>query len=280
MNLQKNSSLQDRMTLPQFPLSAKYDPEWMLENEMGPNAVWLTEWLCNAMKLEPGMRVLDMGCGKAMSSIFLAREFGVEVWATDLWISATENLERIKEAGLDKQVFPIHAEAHALPYADNFFDAMVSVDSYNYYGTDDIYLSYISKFIKPDAQLGIVVPGLMQPLSDELPEYFMKKWEDGSRFWEPSVCFSLHTCEWWQKQWSQTGLVKVELADTDPVGWKHWLLMEEIKCERNMLRFGEGEMQALRVDQGAYFGLVRMVAQRLEDTHIAYLEMQPRQNLL
>ena len=41
------------------------------------------------MPIEPGMKVLDLGCGKAMSSIFLAREFRVSVWATDLWIPAT-----------------------------------------------------------------------------------------------------------------------------------------------------------------------------------------------
>ena len=39
----------------------------------------------NATGLEPGMRVLDLGCGKGLSSIFLAKEFGVQVWAADLW---------------------------------------------------------------------------------------------------------------------------------------------------------------------------------------------------
>jgi len=28
-----------------FPLSAKYDAAWNMENEMGPNALWLTEFL-------------------------------------------------------------------------------------------------------------------------------------------------------------------------------------------------------------------------------------------
>jgi cyclopropane fatty-acyl-phospholipid synthase-like methyltransferase len=42
-----------------------------------------------------------MGCGKAISSIFLAKEFGVEVWAADLWVKPTENWERIRGAGLD-----------------------------------------------------------------------------------------------------------------------------------------------------------------------------------
>ena len=125
-----------------FPLSSKYDPNWVIENEMGPNVLWLTEALCQVMPLEAGMRVLDMGCGKAMSSIFLAKEFGVQVWATDLWIKPTENWARIREAGFENQVFPIYAEARSLPYASEFFDAIVSLDSYHYYGTD-VHLSLI-----------------------------------------------------------------------------------------------------------------------------------------
>jgi cyclopropane fatty-acyl-phospholipid synthase-like methyltransferase len=44
------------------------------------------------------MRVLDLGCGRALSSIFLRKEFEVEVWAVDLWFSASENLQRIRDA--------------------------------------------------------------------------------------------------------------------------------------------------------------------------------------
>ncbi|MDZ7665662.1 MAG: hypothetical protein U5K27_10110 [Desulfotignum sp.] len=45
----------------EFPRSSRYDMDWMLDNQMGPNAVWLAEWLCEALPLEPGMRVLDLG---------------------------------------------------------------------------------------------------------------------------------------------------------------------------------------------------------------------------
>ncbi len=83
--------LAERLAVPQFTRSSKYDPEWFMENQMGPNVLCLTEALCEVMDLKPGMRVLDMGCGKAMSSIFLAKEYGVQVWATDLWIKPTEN---------------------------------------------------------------------------------------------------------------------------------------------------------------------------------------------
>ena len=65
-----------------FPRSAAYDESWVTENRMGPNVLWLAESLAERMQLKAGARVLDLGCGKAISSVFLAREFGVEVWAS------------------------------------------------------------------------------------------------------------------------------------------------------------------------------------------------------
>ena len=81
--------LQDR----NFPLSAKYDMEWLLDNKMSSHCLWLVEGLAREMMLKPGMRVLDLGCGNALTSKFLAQEFGVQVYAADLWVSATDKLE-------------------------------------------------------------------------------------------------------------------------------------------------------------------------------------------
>jgi SAM-dependent methyltransferase len=114
------------------------------------------------MDLRPGQRVLDLGCGRASSSIFLRREFGVQVWATDLWFSASENIQRIRDAGVEDGVFPVHADARSLPFAAEFFDAIISIDSFCYYGTDDLYLSYLARFVKPGAPIGTAGAGLMQ----------------------------------------------------------------------------------------------------------------------
>ncbi len=133
-----------------FPRSAKYHPEWVLASVSGAaNALWLSEWLAAALDLRPGMRVLDLGCGRAASSIFLRREFGAQVWATDLWFSASENMQRIRDAGVEDGVFPIHADARSLPFAAEFFDAIVCIDCFPYYGTDDLYLNYLARFVKP-----------------------------------------------------------------------------------------------------------------------------------
>lgn len=243
-----------------YPRSAAYDPEWVLNGWMGPNVLWLTEWLAEAMSLQPGMRVLDMGCGKALSSIFLAREYGVQVWANDLWIGASENWQRIGQAGLEDRVFPIHAEAHALPYAEDFFDAIVSIDSYQYYGTDDLYLGSFVKLIKPGGQIGIVVPGLVREFTGPVPEHLTRRQQSGSVFWVDE-CWCFHTAQWWREHWSRSDEVDVETADLLPDGWKDWLQYEIACNEAGTLIFPSDE-ETLTADAGRYIGLVRVVARR------------------
>ena len=103
---QTNAELAARLTIDAFPRSASYDAVWMLENVMGPNPLWLAEALSQVMDLQPGMRVMDLGCGRATSSIFLAREFQLQVWATDLWIGASDNWKRICAANAQQRCSP------------------------------------------------------------------------------------------------------------------------------------------------------------------------------
>lgn len=62
-----------------FPLAAKYDPQWICENALGEDALCQVEILARHIPFRAGMRVLELGCGKASSAIFLAREFGAGV---------------------------------------------------------------------------------------------------------------------------------------------------------------------------------------------------------
>ena len=204
-----------------YPRAEKYDPTWIEENWMGPNPLQLLEELCNNITLKPGMKVLDMGCGKGLTSVFLAKEFGVTVFANDLWIDATENLERFKAAGVDDKVFPIHAEAHALPYAHDFFDAAISVDSFHYYGADEMYFPCtFSKLVKPGGQFAIVCPGTIQEYECGYPPTH-------KTFWHEDM-FSIHSAEWWQKLWEKTGIVDITSCYNIPdpkalwYPWAHW----------------------------------------------------------
>jgi len=240
-----------------FPLSSKYHPEWVIASASGgANSLWLTEWLASGMDLKPGMRVLDLGCGRAASSIFLRRELGVAVWATDLWNSPAENAERIRDAGVADGVFPIHADARSLPFAVDFFDAIVCVDSYCYFGTDDLYLSYLARFVKPGGQFGIAGAGLMREIEGEVPEHL--------RSWWTSDLWCLHSAEWWRRHWDRTGIVDVELADTLSDGWRLWIDWHHVVAPDNAV-----EISALQADGGDYLGYVRMVGRRREDAILA-----------
>lgn len=237
-----------------FPRASRYDAEWIIENEMGPNVLWITEALCEVMNLESGMRVLDLGCGSALSSVFLAREYDVQVWATDLWISARENAERIRDAGLDGQVFPIHADARSLPYATDFFDAVVSMDSYHYFGTDVHYLEFhLLRLVKPGGRIGIVSPAAQQPgpLPAHLPA---SEW-----YWINSI-------DWWRQHWERYPEIEVEVSEALVGGWDLWVRwLEALKASGRASRPEETkrELAQLREDGGAYLGFVRQVGRRV-----------------
>jgi len=200
----------------QYVKSEKYDSDFVTENWMGPNPLWLLEELCENLDLKPGMRVLDLGCGKGLTSIFLAKEFGVIVFATDLWISATENLERFKQMGVSDLVFPIHSEARALPFAEGFFDVVIAVDSYHYFGADEAYFPCtLSKLVKPGGQFGIVVPGFTRDFDKGYPDTLEKYWS--------GEMFTFQSGAWWRKLWEKTGIAEIKACYDIPDMKEIWM---------------------------------------------------------
>jgi ubiquinone/menaquinone biosynthesis C-methylase UbiE len=250
LKAKKAMTLDQPLVNDRFPRSAKYHPEWVIASASGAaNALWMTEWLAAALDLRTGMRVLDLGCGRAMSSIFLRREFGVQVWATDLWFSASENIQRIRDAGVEDGVFPIHADARSLPFAAGFFDAIVSIDSFVYYGTDDLYLNYLARFVKPGGPVGIAGAGLVREIEEGVPDHLAEWWTQD--------LWCLHSAAWWRRHWERTGIMDIDSADTMPDGWQLWLDWLRVICPDN-----ETEIKTIEADAGRYLGYVRLVGRR------------------
>ncbi len=242
--------MDDSLLAARFPRSSKYNQDWLLSSISGAaNPLWLTEWLISAIPLRPGMRVLDLGCGRATSSIFLHFEAGVQVWATDLWFSVSENLQRIRDAGADTHVFPTYSDARSLPFAVEFFDVILSIDSFVYYGTDDLYLNYLARFLRPGGYIGIAGAGLTREFEGPVPQHLLK-------WWTPDLnC--LHSAEWWRRHWTRSGVVDVELADCMPDGWCLWLDWHKIIAPGN-----SSEIQALEADKGETLAYFRVLARR------------------
>ena len=124
-----------------YEKTKKYDIDIINKKIMGPNPLKLEEELMKDNKIKKGSLVMDLGSDQGITSIFLAKEYGFKVYATDLWSDAEENKKFFAEMGLtEDQIIPIKADATDLKYEKEFFDAVVSTDSYNYFGRDEKYL--------------------------------------------------------------------------------------------------------------------------------------------
>lgn len=245
-----------------YPRASTYDPGWLVRLDMGPNPLWLLEDLLADLSLEPGMRVLDLGSGRGATSIFLAKEFDVEVYATDLWVPAEVAEAEFVEAGVERRVRAVQAEAHALPYEPDYFDAIVCVDAYEYFGTSDTYLGYLTRFLRPGGQLGISTPGMTREIRElgYIPEHIkaLVGWE----------ALAWHTPDWWRFHWDITELVTVTSARLLVDGWRDWLLWARACLEHGDPEHGDPEhrdgvrqtIAMLEADQGEYLSFAQVTA--------------------
>ena len=207
----------------QYKLATKFDESFIKENSMGPNPAKLLEESLAHYPLEAGSIVLDLGCGRGITSIMLAKEYGLRVFATDLWIPATENFQRFTAARLTReQIVPIHADAHEMPYADEFFDAVVSIDSYQYFGLEPDYLGkHLLPLVKHGGKLILLVPGFRKDVHDNFPPELLLSWT-------PEALDTIHDCAHWRSVISATegieilAIQELEREHFDEC-WREWL---------------------------------------------------------
>ncbi|MFI6187491.1 SAM-dependent methyltransferase [Streptomyces sp. NPDC051136] len=225
---------------------------------MGPNPLWLLEDLAHDLDLRPGMRILDLGSGKGATSVFLAREYGAKVVAADLWIAPEQAAAVFAEAGVGDQVEAVRAEAHALPFEEQSFDAIVSVDAFEYFGTADNFLPYLLRFLRPGGQLGMATPAMTQEVRElgVIPPHIKKVvgWE----------AIAWHTAEWWRFQWDITELVKVTSARLQQNAWQDWLLWARAGAEHHPdgQRANQHIIDMLTADRGEFLSFALVTAHK------------------
>ncbi len=229
-----------------------YDLDWLLRASTVANVAWMTESLADVMPFKPETRVLDLGCGRGGSSIFLAREFGVTVYALDAMIRPNEIFANVKAFGLTDRVIPLHGDARRLPFPSEYFDAVVGIGAFQYFATDGLFPNELADLLAPGGRVGMVSEGLVRTI-DRPPPYFSPSWHRS---------FSvLHTPEWWKQHWEHADF-RVESADLVPDGARRWKEWYELCLERDARPrvFTEPETAMLRADAGKTLGLVRVVA--------------------
>jgi SAM-dependent methyltransferase len=171
---------------------------------MAPGGLVLADAVGRHLDLQPGQSVLDLGCGRGQSSIFLAARYGVSVTSVDLWITADERRRAATAAGLAHRITPWQGDIRrGLPPETPQFDAIVCVQAFHTFGTSAALVRYLATLLGPGGEM-CFAQGCFSEEFAAIPEPFRdtKGWQaDYARY---------HSAPWWRAHVEASDAFKVE----------------------------------------------------------------------
>ena len=232
--------------------SEKYNTPELQSKIMGPNPIKLEEELLTDCKIPKGAVVCDLGSGQGLTSVFLAKEYGFTVYAADLWSDPEENRKFFDETGLSReQIIPVKADATDLPFEKNFFDAVVSVDSYNYFGRDENYLDCkLLPFVKSGGYIYIAIPGMKKDCHGNLPPELLLSWKDEQLDY-------MHDVNYWSKligKCKGADIVSIKEMESNEEVWADWLKQDN--------EYAVGDRKSMEAGGGKYLNFISIVLRR------------------
>jgi len=110
--------------------------------------------LLDLLKLQPGDKVLDLGCGAGMISEYISDEIGVDVVGLDYSQSAIEAAAERTIAKRDRLDF-VAGNFNELSFPDESFDAIVSLDTLYWAADLPGVMARLMSMLKPGGRMGI-----------------------------------------------------------------------------------------------------------------------------
>lgn len=236
-----------------YPLSEKYGSPELMAKIMGPNPLKLEEELLTGHMIPAGAKVCDLGSGQGLTSVFLVKEYGFRVYAADLWSDPEDNRRFFTEMGLtDAQITPVKADAESLPFEKGFFDAVVSTDSFHYFGRDPDFLdSKLLPFVKKGGYIYIAIPGMKKDCHDNLPEVLLLSWT-------PEQLETMHDVKFWSGivgQCKGAEVLEVSEMKSGEEPWADWLKQEN--------EYAVGDRRTMEAGGGEYLNFIKIVLRKL-----------------
>lgn len=232
--------------------SEKYCTPELMKMIMGPNPIKLEEELLVEHKIPEDAVVCDLGSGQGLTSVFLAKEYGFTVYAADLWSDPAENRTFFDSMGVSPdRLIPVKADATALPFEKGFFDAIVSTDSYNYFGRDESFLDEkLLPFVKSGGYIYIAIPGMKKDCHDDLPPELLLSWT-------PEQLDYMHDVKYWTNMVSKCvgaeALSIKEMESNDEV-WADWLKQDN--------DYAIGDRKSMEAGGGKYLNFISIVLRK------------------
>lgn len=235
-----------------YLLSEKYNTPELQSKIMGPNPLKLQEELLLGCKIKKGEKVCDLGSGQGLTSVMLAKEYGFKVYACDLWSDPKDNEKFFESMNLSKeQIIPVKADACALPFEKEFFDAVVSTDSYNYFGRDEKYLDEkLLPFVKSGGLIYIAIPGMKKDLHSNLPPVLLLSWNEEQLDY-------LHDVNYWRtlvEKAEGCEVLKVSEMESNGEVWADWLKQDN--------EYARGDRKTMEAGGGEHLNFIKIVLRK------------------
>ena len=213
-----------QVDLKKYPQLQGLTRNQIYQGEMGPGGLILASEMSRRIPLQKNMRVMDLGCGKGATSIFLARTYSATVYAIDLWISASEIFTAVRKADCEDKVVPFNLDTtKELPFADEYFDVIFCMDAWHYFGANPGFLAQISKYLKPGGYLVIGNPCFDREFQNPPPKAYEAFWtNEFSKY---------HSPKWWKELVQKSGIFPEVTAEEMQDGIVLWedLLLHDIE---------------------------------------------------
>ncbi len=247
--------------LADFPELTGYTRVDVHDGLQGQGGLFLASDMAKRLTLSAGMKVLDLACGRGPTSVFLARKYGVHVYAVDE-APADTLLDRATAAGVAELITSVRADCRHLPFAKEEFDAVFCMNSLFYFGTDDLYPPYVLEFLKPGGDLVAGSPSYREELTADTPEEFLLEFP---------ACLAVHSPGWWKTHFEKSQRAVVLHSELHPRGVEFW--EDRVRFLLDAQKIGEmseGRRQMLH-------DMVRMLGQD-HDGFVSHFVLHLRKN--
>jgi SAM-dependent methyltransferase len=222
------------------------------ETMWGPNAIRQSEELASHFTITNDMRILDLGCGPGLSSLYLVQAYGAEVFATDLFMNPTENYQRFQALGVADKIVPMMLDAaQPLPFAQRYFDVIFSVGAYNVFGDNEEMLPNLIPYVKKGGYIAVSFPGLKYEFGDNVPPEMQPFWG------VPEVAKTVRGIEWWQDLFSKTEgieIVNISEQECHDIAWQEFLASID-PCGED-----KWTLDMMAAEGGKYYNTIQLIA--------------------
>ncbi|MDY3846650.1 MAG: hypothetical protein SOZ62_07125 [Eubacteriales bacterium] len=146
---------------------------------------------------------------------------------------------------------PTEIPSNTVPFQKDFFDAVISTDSYNYFGRDEKYLDdKLLPFIKKGGYVYIAIPGMKKDCHDNLPPELLLSWTPEQlsymrdiKYWTDTVT-KCHGAE----------LISIDEMESNEEIWADWLKQEN--------EYAIGDRKSMEAGGGKYLNFIKIVLRK------------------